>query len=249
MNKGIAFTLAETLIVLSIIGVVAALSLPNLNASTQNLQKVTQLRKVYATLSEAYGRAIATYGPLGTWKNSCEVADNNVCFADRLMESLKVSKVCGTTFGACIGTYPYVGEGNSSALADYGNYSFLLSNGMGILVGPAGNGENKTISFDNCINSENNCATITVDIDGPNKGEKRVGTDFFYFSVYNTEIRPFGFDRSLTSCSWNTLTTNWVIENGNMDYLKATCSSNKLICPNGKTLGYDTTSGEVTSCK
>ena len=43
VNKAFAFTLAETLIVMGIIGVVAALTIPNLNSSTADKEKVAKL--------------------------------------------------------------------------------------------------------------------------------------------------------------------------------------------------------------
>ena len=44
--KAIAFTLVETLVVMGIIGVVAALTIPNLNQSTGDREKVAKLKKV-----------------------------------------------------------------------------------------------------------------------------------------------------------------------------------------------------------
>lgn len=48
-----AFTLAEVLITLSIIGVVAALTVPTLMSNSSNEQHVVGLRKAYSTLSNA----------------------------------------------------------------------------------------------------------------------------------------------------------------------------------------------------
>ena len=48
-----AFTLAEVLITLSIIGVVAAMTVPTLMSNTSNQQHVTALKKAYSTLSNA----------------------------------------------------------------------------------------------------------------------------------------------------------------------------------------------------
>ena len=62
-----AFTLAETLVVMGIIGVVAALTIPNLNQSTGDREKVTKLKKVYANLTDTFGRATAVYGPIDEW--------------------------------------------------------------------------------------------------------------------------------------------------------------------------------------
>lgn len=45
MAKKIAFTLAETLIVMGIIGVVAALTIPNLNSSTADKEKVAKVKR------------------------------------------------------------------------------------------------------------------------------------------------------------------------------------------------------------
>lgn len=50
LDKYIAFTLAETLIVMGIIGVVAALTIPNLNSSTADKEKVAKVKKYIKTL-------------------------------------------------------------------------------------------------------------------------------------------------------------------------------------------------------
>ncbi|MBR1681134.1 type II secretion system protein [bacterium] len=86
MKKILAFTLAETLIVMGIIGVVAALTLPNLNSSTGDKEKVAKLQKIYSNLSDAVGRTQAVYGPRTGWTNKS--------FADRMEDFLKISKKC-----------------------------------------------------------------------------------------------------------------------------------------------------------
>ena len=89
-KKLFAFTLAETLIVMGVIGVVAALTLPNLNSSTNNKEKIVKLKKVYQNINEAFDRATAVYGPANTWGG----IDTNALqrrHCDRLIEFLKVS--------------------------------------------------------------------------------------------------------------------------------------------------------------
>ncbi len=66
-RKALAFTLAEILIVMGIIGVVSALTIPNLNSSTADKEKVAKVKKIYQNLEEAQERAVATYGPMKTW--------------------------------------------------------------------------------------------------------------------------------------------------------------------------------------
>ncbi|MBP7211391.1 type II secretion system protein, partial [bacterium] len=54
MNTKKAFTLAEVLITLGIIGVVAALTIPTLMQRTQDREAISALKKFYSTLSSAY---------------------------------------------------------------------------------------------------------------------------------------------------------------------------------------------------
>ena len=62
-----AFTLAEVLITLGIIGVVAALTMPSLIQNHQKKQTVVQLRKVYSDLSNAIKLSEVDNGPMADW--------------------------------------------------------------------------------------------------------------------------------------------------------------------------------------
>ena len=55
MKKILAFTLAETLIVMGIIGIVSALTLPNLNSSTGEKEKIAKVKKIYQNVNDALG--------------------------------------------------------------------------------------------------------------------------------------------------------------------------------------------------
>lgn len=61
------FTLAEVLITLGIIGIVAALTLPSLITNYREKQRVTQLKKIYSTLQQAFVRAQEAHGELQYW--------------------------------------------------------------------------------------------------------------------------------------------------------------------------------------
>ena len=62
-----AFTLAEVLITLGIIGVVAALTLPTLITNYQKQRAVTQLKADYSIIAQAFERAKADYGDMDYW--------------------------------------------------------------------------------------------------------------------------------------------------------------------------------------
>ena len=53
MDKKLAFTLAEVLITLGIIGVVAALTLPALISNYKKQETTARLKKFYSTMSQA----------------------------------------------------------------------------------------------------------------------------------------------------------------------------------------------------
>ena len=215
--KAIAFTLAETLVVMGIIGVVAALTIPNLNQSTGDREKVAKVKKLYSNLEDAFGRATAVYGPYDTWLNGLSTDEEKVTrIGQRITEFMKVSKDCGyNTYSA-----------NNTCWSSATGYSIITADGTGMRI---------------------NEFLIDVDIDGRNKGKNTDGKDAFTFQITGDGIVPWGRDyrtSPLTSCSsyGGSYCTDWVIEMGNMDYLK-TNSEGK--CPNGKKLDWTTN----TSCK
>jgi prepilin-type N-terminal cleavage/methylation domain-containing protein len=59
-----AFTLAEVLITLAIIGVVAALTIPTVVRNYQKQETITRLKKAYSALANTTNLAMAEYGPL-----------------------------------------------------------------------------------------------------------------------------------------------------------------------------------------
>ena len=65
--KRAAFTLAEVLITLGIIGIVAVLTLPSVITNYQKKETVTQLKKAYATLSNASRLSQVENGEMQTW--------------------------------------------------------------------------------------------------------------------------------------------------------------------------------------
>ena len=234
MKNSFAFTLAETLIVIGIIGVVAALTLPNLNSSTGDKEKVVKLQKLYSNMNDALGRAQVVYGPINTWPKD---GNHTERMMNRLFEFMKVSKNCGLADSSKTCWF--------ESLSDQNFGSFITADGSSVFV-------YSDFSCNECElkSGECTCGSIQVDIDGVKKGKNQPGTDIFYFLITkNAGVIP-RHSRDTTwltnypkSCfSYHTYCTPWVIENGNMDYLKANSQ--------GKCNNSDVTLSEtVTSCK
>ena len=230
-----AFTLAETLIVIGIIGVVAALTLPNLNHATGDKERVTRVKKIYSSLTDAFDRAQVIYGDYDTWFNDMndpDGYDKAKRYGERVSQFLKISKHCGNQEG-CFANAPVLNVYGEVTLENdfrYLKYFDMYTLPDGISVGF---GYNVGQGY------------ITVDIDGPNKGKNQDGVDRFSFMVEQNTLIPayspskYDEDNDL----WYGLTGNldsyyeytpWVIQNGNLDYLKC-----------GDNLNWET----QTSCK
>ena len=218
IRKTLAFTLAETLIVMGIIGVVSALTLPNLNSSTGEKEKVAKVKKIYQNLDDALGRAQAVYGPLDEWFiNDTTSAAQTTRFAERVTEFLKVTKNCGDSTG-CWSTAPLLGLDGTKY--DENNYFTSLKNQGHKFVTIA---DGTALAFE-CWNP---FCRIRVDIDGPNKGKTQVGSDIFDFSINHTTgtekniLIPSAAPNMWTGNNdYSNYETAWVIKNDNLDYLK-----------------------------
>lgn len=99
MYKKSAFTLAEVLITLGIIGVVAAMTIPTLLAKYQEKQTVTKLKQTYSILSQAIRSVQEDVGTPDDWELSGRnySTDDSVLIAQNLLPALKVVQDCGTT--------------------------------------------------------------------------------------------------------------------------------------------------------
>ena len=75
--KKVAFTLAEVLITLGIIGVVAAMTLPALIGNYQKQVTVNKLKRSYTTISQMFTRARSDYGDPNEWSFSYGAMNNS----------------------------------------------------------------------------------------------------------------------------------------------------------------------------
>jgi len=232
-----AFTLAETLIVMGIIGVVAALTLPNLNSSTGDKEKVAKVKKIYQNLNDAFGRAEAVYGPVEEWCIGSSVGCR-FKFFDRITEFMKVSKKCDVITQCSIGF-----DNNGSTGAPYDTAAVLA--------------DGSTIALYTNDYNDDKLFFARVDIDGVQKGANKQGNDIFKFlvnhekGVYvedimsNSSYYVTGDTGSCTvsnKCFRDIAAAAWIINFDNMDYLKTTDGTT---CPNGTNL----TVGGNHSCK
>ena len=205
---------------MGVIGVVAALTLPNLNSSTSDKEVVTKVKKIYQNLNDAFGRAEAVYGPYSDWfiGDANDTARSKRA-GERITEFMKTSKVCAMAAnqGCFVGTV----DGDTTA------YKIITADGT-------------SIRFSSTSNSSKP-DTFFVDIDGPTKGNNSYGKDTFNFEIPKTsnpaEIIPAGYNESFSNLIGQfhmNYGAAWIIKFDNADYLKFT--DNNGTCPNGTTV-------------
>lgn len=92
MNKN-AFTLAEVLITLGIIGIVAAMTMPVLIAQHQKKETISKLKKAYSTIAQAYELSKLENGEFENW-DVVPNSDAEEYFNKFWKPYLNVLKVC-----------------------------------------------------------------------------------------------------------------------------------------------------------
>ena len=91
-----AFTLAEVLVTLSIIGVVSAMTIPTLVRNNQEHQTIAKLKATYSILSQAMKVAEMKNGPMDEWTTERWTEKGASDIAEKLLPYFKVLKDCGT---------------------------------------------------------------------------------------------------------------------------------------------------------
>lgn len=135
----VAFTLAEVLITLGIIGVVAAMTLPALISRYEKQETISKLKKVYSVLTSTTQMAMADYGdPTGWDLRDGDSLATSKHFADKyIIPYVKVARVCeDNSSDDC--AYPIYGLNGQrfNNSSNYGNnsYCFYLTDGTYVAV-------------------------------------------------------------------------------------------------------------------
>ncbi|MDR1327196.1 MAG: type II secretion system GspH family protein [Heliobacteriaceae bacterium] len=187
--KNRAFTLAEVLITLGIIGVVAALVMPALMANYKKQMTVTRLKETYSMLTQAVKMSEVNNGEIKDWNfSACKTGEK--CFEQYLMPYLKVVK-----------------KESMSTLRN--RAKFLQISGAdesGLMLMRPANGIAYTLANGAVLFTSNAAVSsgfsIATDIDGI-KPVNQFGKDMFYY-VLNVKygLVPLGYMDSSTEESY-----------------------------------------------
>lgn len=201
-KKCSAFTLAEVLITLGVIGIVAAMTMPTLITNYQKRQTVTRLKSAYAQLLQAIKLSEVDNGDYAGWdysrrdffdiylKNYMKV-DKNLFIKSSEKISIQYKQISGVReTGLDLIRHAY-GESNI----------YTLLNGVDIIAGGA---------------------AFIIDINGARTKPNQFGKDAFYFHMAQNSDRrlvPLGFV-STSECKVpnETPTRDFLKNNGCLQY-------------------------------
>lgn len=228
----IAFTLAEVLITLGIIGVAAAMTIPSLIQSYKEKATVTAVKQSYSIFAQALKMVTIDNPDLSALTDSSLSAkENSQIMFNEISKHIKKVKSCDVDKN-CMGNTYYLNL-NNEKVSNWDTYNNLVT---GVLA----NGTSFWIlSLPASISGEETYAgQIGIDING-NKRPNKFGVDFFWFTFNkNGELfagRGQGPGGTYWNCELSPSNSNWsngygcsewIITHENMDYLKRNISKN-----------------------
>lgn len=228
------FTLAEVLVTLGIIGVVAAMTLPGLIAKHQKIVTITALKKNYAALQSAAQYSMSKYGEplywdgLTIWMNST-LCENNLCdkFVSQFLENVKAAKIYEAQHVPTFGVFEFCGSDEV--------YKTLTDDTRSVAAGSGDARQNYTsvsLTDGSCwlfyfrgagTEANTRLFQILVDINGPHKKPNRYGIDTFSFELMgNGKIGPLAADDCKKAfndtgmgqgCAYKIIKDSWQIKN------------------------------------
>lgn len=239
MIKKLAFTLAEVLIVIGIIGIIAELVLPTLFNSVTDQARVASLKKSYSTVSQAYTMFLQDNGTLGDYSRSLglDYTSTSERVLGQMLTYVRNGKACYRNATTCFPSTGYRmlrGDSNTDVLYQIETNDHLskakLADGT-LLAIDIDDMDCATTSFD----VQNYCANLAMDING-DKPPNQMGVDLFYFALTQDKLIPYGLGHSdtdsyvtagcnkFTSSGYGFGCSAWVLYNSNQDYLHCSTS-------------------------
>lgn len=223
-----AFTLAEVLTTIGIIGIVAAMTIPNLLVLHRERENVTKLKTVYSTITQAHTRAVTEFGSPESWgliaQNSPEGAES---INQIISPYFNVTENCHTN-GGCWYDGVIIGLNNDRSGPNYSTDNSFATFSTVDGVQFAFNVEEPKCQgvFGTSRPLQNVCATFTVDVNGK-KFPNQYGYDVFKFYITKYGIQPYGLNEDTqytfaNNCNRESMgygCTAWAIYISNMDYL------------------------------
>lgn len=182
-----AFTMAEVLITILIIGVVGAMTIPTLIGGTSDRELVAGVRKANTTLLSAIKAAEAKHGQARFWGSSDD--DSVKIFKQIIVENLSLNKVCYQD-GGCLGSVKY--KLNEAAMDQH-----MSDKGYGGPYTTAIASDGTNWIFD--VAGDSGYYRFFIDVNGHKKGpnERCIDLHHWKWTLSTNEIQPDACTRDI----------------------------------------------------
>lgn len=220
IEKTNAFTLAETLLTMLIIGIIALVTIPSIIQCYQEQATVAKVKKIYSVLQQAFKLAEAENGLPENWGiNQSNTMDNFLPYLNA--QKCNDGEGCLPNNYVCLDGTPNTPLQNVDTTAAFAK--FRLRDGTALFT----NNYNKNCRYP--IPDDKGCFWISVDLNG-DKPPNAQGIDLFRFYVTNEGVFPIGYfghyshvycSKSRGSYSYlsGINCANVIMQESNMDYL------------------------------
>lgn len=217
-KKSSAFTLAEVLVTLMIIGVIASMTIPGLKRNAEMQENVALLRKAYSSLRQATSVLEGQYGDFKRWRFKDSSNDEVNRMVKYYTSVMNVSRVCEANKNGCwTQTKNLSGTkvGNSYGIGT-NIATFSTTDGMNFSLDGTGDA-----SGINSASAPSGSLGFYVDVNGDKK-PNQLGVDVFFFVMTKDRgIMPAGADDGSKDCvagkAGNTCAAK-VLKEGKIDY-------------------------------
>lgn len=215
--KKLGFTLAEVLITLGIIGIVASMTLPALIQRQAEKANVVKLKKFYTVLQQAYQSTVNENSDPGDWGLKNDINGAKIV-ANNFLKYFKLQKNCGVNPGC------FAAQSPVEMRTDNKLVKVALNDGTSLAFGAV---DDCSANTGNSKELKNVCGWFVVDVNGKQKPNK-YGQDTFEFYITKYNVIPYGISEDtkypfngscLNSSAGIHGCTAWAIINENQDYL------------------------------
>ena len=223
------FTLAEVLITLGIIGIVAAMTMPSVIGNARDKQIIARVQKIYSVLSSSYMMAVAESETPEYWGMPYTTGNNYAAaevMASYFIKNMKILKDCKGKRGCFPNsvTYRFNNTNPWNDNFDKGSHRYKVITSDGVSVAFHAYSNNCSAQAGNI----NFCGRIYVNINGVKDKKSILGKNLFQFLLTNKGVIPDGVDVSYEEMEDTCMgisnkagdrCTRWVLSKGNLNYL------------------------------
>lgn len=209
----IAFTLAEVLIVILIIGIVAELTIPTLLDNMAKQQYAISAKKAYSEIQQGVRlymaqKGVNTFGDTGILDGTSFSSTTNQNNIDEFIRAtFKVNKVCRTDTGdtSCVRSTWNLTKNATASMFSSSRYIFYTLDGMEFAI--TGN-DSCTPNSSWAQPEKGPCIGISVDVNGE-KNPNSTGRDIFWWFYISYDGTVFISTSSQYATYYGGATTYW----------------------------------------